>query len=132
MSAGSNMLPTRSMLAKPKGRRDRKPPSARANRSNSMNSQRAWLTLGILVAPALVAPVQAETIATFTRNPSNPILRGVRMGAEVAAGAHGAQIVHFIPRSEAPPEQIGLVDEVIRNKPDAIVFAPFDPKLMIP
>ncbi len=86
--------------------------------------------LTVLGAAALT-PARAETIATFTRNPSNPILRGVRIGGEIAATAAGAQIVHFIPRSEAPPEQIGLVDEVIRNKPDAIVFAPFDPKAMV-
>jgi ribose transport system substrate-binding protein len=80
---------------------------------------------------SVASPAAAETIATFTRNPSNPILRGVRVGAEVAAGALGAQITHYIPRSEAPPEQLGLVDEVIRNKPDAIVLAPYDAKAMI-
>jgi ribose transport system substrate-binding protein len=88
--------------------------------------------IAILAAVACAAPAAAETVATFTRNPSNPILRGVRIGGESAATAVGAQTVHFIPRSEAAAEQIGLVDEVIRNKPDAIVLAPFDPKAMIP
>jgi ribose transport system substrate-binding protein len=77
-------------------------------------------------------PAGAETLATFTRNPANPILRGVRVGGEIAARSLDAQVVHFIPRSEAAPEQLGLVDEVIRNKPDAIVLAPFDPKAMVP
>ena len=77
-------------------------------------------------------PAGAETVATFTRNPSNPILRGVRIGGEIAAKSLGAEIVHFIPRSEAPAEQLGLVEEVVRVKPDAIVFAPFDPKVMVP
>jgi ribose transport system substrate-binding protein len=86
----------------------------------------AVLTVGAPVAAG------AETVATFTRNPSNPILRGVRIGAEIAAASLGAQTVHFIPRSEAPPEQIGLIDEVVNNKPDAVVLAPFDPKLMVP
>jgi ribose transport system substrate-binding protein len=87
----------------------------------------------MLATIAAVAPAPAaETIATFTRNPSNPILRAVRIGAENAAAALGAQAVHFIPRSEAPSEQIGLVDDVIRNKPDAIVLAPFDAKAMVP
>jgi ribose transport system substrate-binding protein len=98
-----------------------------------MNYRVACLAAAVTVLnAAALAPACAETIATFTRNPSNPILRGVRIGGEIAATAAGAQIVHFIPRSEAPPEQIGLVDEVIRNKPDAIVFAPFDPKAMVP
>ena len=87
--------------------------------------------LVVLNVTALL-PAGAETVATFTRNPSNPILRGVRIGGEIAAKSLDAEIVHFIPRSEAPAEQLGLVDEVVRIKPDAIVFAPFDPKAMVP
>jgi ribose transport system substrate-binding protein len=81
---------------------------------------------------AQIGSAQGETIATFTRNPANPILRGVRIGGEIAATSLGAQIVHFIPRSEAASEQTGLIDEVINSKPDAVVLAPFDPKLMVP
>ena len=78
------------------------------------------------------ASAGAETIATFTRNPANPILRGVRIGSEISARAHKAQVMHFIPRSESPADQLGLIDEVVRNKPDAVVLAPFDPKEMLP
>jgi ribose transport system substrate-binding protein len=94
----------------------------------------AALVATIVVVLSVGAPVAAlaETIATFTRNPANPILRGVRIGAEIAATSLGAQTIHFIPRSEAPPEQIGLIDEVINNKPAAVVLAPFDPQLMVP
>ena len=87
---------------------------------------------GIMTVLNASESAQAETIATFTRNPSNPILRGVRIGSEVAAKSLAAQTVHFIPRSESPDEQLGLVEEVVRLKPDAIVFAPFDPKAMVP
>jgi ribose transport system substrate-binding protein len=92
-------------------------------------------SLGAAVALALLGtpapgPAAAETVATFTRNPSNPILRSVRIGAENAGAALGAQIVHYIPRSEAPPDQLGLIDEVIRNKPDALVLAPYDSRAM--
>ena len=94
---------------------------------------------GACIAAAIMAlnatatlPAGAETIATFTRNPANPILRGVRVGSEIAAKTPRRQIVHFIPRSEGPPEQLGLVEEVVRNKPDALVLAPFDPKAMVP
>jgi ribose transport system substrate-binding protein len=86
----------------------------------------------VFLSVASPASSDAETIATFTRNPANPILRGVRIGSEIAAKSLTAQVVHFIPRSEAPPEQLGLIDEVISNKPDAIVLAPFDPKAMMP
>jgi ribose transport system substrate-binding protein len=94
-------------------------------------TRRAFV-LGFAVLVSAGAPTSAETIATFTRNPSNPILRGVRVGSEIAAKALGFETVHFIPRSESPAEQLGLVDEVVRNKPDALVLAPFDPKAMIP
>src|SRR5207248_2082662 len=73
-----------------------------------------------------------ETIATFTRNPSNPILRGVRIGGETAARSLDAEVVHFIPRNETLAEQLGLVDELVRAKPDAVVLAPFDPQAMVP
>ena len=89
------------------------------------------VVMTILNLTALL-PAGAQTVATFTRNPSNPILRGVRIGSEIATKSLDAQVVHFIPRSESPPEQLGLVDEVIRNKPDAIVFAPSDPQAMVP
>jgi ribose transport system substrate-binding protein len=55
----------------------------------------------------------------------------VRIGSDIAARSLGAQTVHFIPRSETPAEQLGLVDEVLRNKPDAMVLAPFDPQAMV-
>ncbi len=96
-----------------------------------MKYRGACVAAAIAVLNAAAPAPAAETVATFTRNPSNPILRGVRIGGEIAATTLGAQVVHFIPRSEAPPEQLGLVDEVIRNKPDAIVLAPFDPKAMV-
>src|SRR5947209_2673881 len=93
----------------------------------------ACLAALVLVMTAyLIGSAAAETIATFTRNPSNPILRGVRVGSEAAGKSLGAEVVHFIPRSEAAAEQLGLIDEVIRSRPDAIVLAPFDPTAMLP
>ena len=55
----------------------------------------ARLTLVMLLAFHTNVVARAETIATFTRNPSNPILRGVRIGSEIAAKSAGAQIVHY-------------------------------------
>jgi ribose transport system substrate-binding protein len=105
--------------------------SAEKKTSNNYDSACFAVVLIVLNVTALL-PAGAETVATFTRNPSNPILRGVRIGSEIAATGLDAKVVHFIPRSESAPEQLGLVEEVIRNKPDAIVFAPFDPKAMMP
>ena len=98
-----------------------------------MQYRGAWFAaLVSLLNLAAPTAARAETVATFTRNPSNPILRGVRVGSEIAAKSLDALVVHFIPRSETPSDQLGLVDEVIRNKPDAIVLAPFDPSAMLP
>jgi ribose transport system substrate-binding protein len=93
----------------------------------------AWFAavISLLISAAPTA-ASAETVATFTRNPSNPILRGVRIGSEIAAKSLDALVVHFIPRSETPSDQLGLADEVIHDKPDAIVLAPFDPSAMLP
>jgi len=98
-----------------------------------MQYRSAWFAAVVsLLNSAAPTTASAETVATFTRNPSNPILRGVRIGSEIAAKSLDALVVHFIPRSETPSDQLGLVDEVIRNKPDAIVLAPFDPSAMLP
>src|SRR5215475_13775192 len=71
---------------------------------------------GLMLVLSIATTAGAETIATFTRNPANPILRGVRLGSEGAAKSLGAQTIHFIPRSEQASEQL----------------APFDPKAMVP
>ena len=97
-----------------------------------MMRRAACLTIVVFAALHANAPARAETIATFTRNPANPILRGVRIGSEIAARSAGSEIVHYIPRGESEAEQLGLIDEVIRNKPDAVVLAPFDPMAMVP
>jgi ribose transport system substrate-binding protein len=75
----------------------------------------------------------AETIATLTKGQSNPIVRGVRVGSETMAGKLGDKSLHFVPRTEnSVPEQLALVDEVLSNKPDALVFSPSDPKALLP
>src|SRR5262245_21377261 len=105
---------------------------SRRRMKRTMRFREAWFIAAIAALNgAATAPAAAETIATFTRNQSNPTLRGVRIGGEIAANALGARIAHYIPRSEAPPEQLGLIDEVIRNKPDAVVLAPYDPRAMV-
>ena len=75
----------------------------------------------------------AETIATLTKGQSNPIVRGVRVGSETMAGKLGDKSLHFVPRTEnSVPEQLSLVDEVLSNKPDALVFSPSDIKALLP
>jgi ribose transport system substrate-binding protein len=80
-----------------------------------------------------VGQAEAETIATLTKGQSNPIVRGVRVGSETMAGKLGDKSLHFVPRTEnSVPEQLSLVDEVLSNKPDALVFSPSDIKALLP
>ena len=60
-------------------------------------------------------------------------MRGVRVGSETMAAKLGDKSLHFVPRTEnSVPEQIALVDEVLSNKPEALVFSPSDPKALLP
>ncbi|HEY2230037.1 MAG TPA: sugar ABC transporter substrate-binding protein [Xanthobacteraceae bacterium] len=99
-----------------------------------MKYQAAGFAATITILNGLWAsPAGAETIATLTKGQSNPIVRGVRVGSEAMAGKLGDMSMHFVPRTEnSVPEQIGLADEVLRNKPDALVFSPSDPKALLP
>jgi ribose transport system substrate-binding protein len=68
---------------------------------------------------------QAETIAVFTKNQGSPIFAALRAGAAVAAKTLGVQVVHYIPSTpDSVAEQNKLVDDAIKDKPDAIVFVP--------
>jgi ribose transport system substrate-binding protein len=98
-----------------------------------MKYQAAGFAAVITILNGLWASAGAETIATLTKGQSNPIVRGVRVGSEAMAGKLGDMSMHFVPRTEnSVPEQIGLAEEVLRNKPDALVFSPSDPKALLP
>jgi len=98
-----------------------------------MRHHAAGLAAVIAVLSGLCGQAGAETVATLTKGQSNPIVRGVRVGSEAMASKLGVQSMHFIPRTEnSVPEQISLVDDVLSNKPDALVFSPSDPKALVP
>jgi ribose transport system substrate-binding protein len=65
-----------------------------------------------------------ETIAVFTKN-QGPIFTALRAGAAVAAKNLGVQLVNYVPSTpDSVAEQNKLVDDAIKDKPDAIVFVP--------
>jgi len=67
---------------------------------------------------------QGETIAVFTKN-QGPIFAALRVGAAVAAKNLGVQLVNYVPSTaDSVAEQNKLVDDAIKDKPDAIVFVP--------
>jgi ribose transport system substrate-binding protein len=73
------------------------------------------------------------TIAVFTKNSTNPAYEAFRMAADQIARTTGATIVHFVPKQpDNVDEQKAMVEQVIKDKPDAIIFIPVDDVAMIP
>jgi ribose transport system substrate-binding protein len=84
--------------------------------------------LGVALLLALCVGGQSrahgETIAVFTKN-QGPIFAALRAGAAVAAKNLGVQLVNYVPSTpDSVAEQNKLVDDAIKDKPDAIVFVP--------
>ena len=73
------------------------------------------------------------TIAVFTKNLTNPAYQAFRIAADRIAGATGVKIVHFVPKQpDNVDEQIAMVDQVLHDKPDAVIFIPVDDVAMVP
>jgi ribose transport system substrate-binding protein len=83
------------------------------------------VALALSVCGAKVA--DAQTIAVLTKNQNSPIFSALRAGAAVAARNLGVQVVNYVPSTaDSVAEQNKLVDDAIKDKPDAIVFVPVD------
>lgn len=67
-------------------------------------------------------------LAVFTKNRSNPAYGAARLGAERAAAALGAEVLHFVPDTpDHPGQQAALIDEALAQRPDAFVLSPVHP-----
>jgi ribose transport system substrate-binding protein len=83
----------------------------------------AVLALLLIDEPRAVA----QSIAVFTKNQNSPIFAALRAGAGVAAKNLGVQVTNYVPSTaDSVAEQNKLVDDAIKDKPDAIVFVPVD------
>ncbi|THD66217.1 MAG: sugar ABC transporter substrate-binding protein [Bradyrhizobium sp.] len=75
---------------------------------------------------------EQPTIAVFTKNLTNPAYEAFRIAADQVARSAGARIVHFVPRQpDNVAEQQAMVEQVLKDRPDAIVFIPVDDVAMI-
>jgi ribose transport system substrate-binding protein len=88
--------------------------------------------LGLALAMALLA-VRADaaestiTIAVFTKNTTNPAYSAFRLAADQIGQLTGAQIRHYVPKQpDNVDEQKAEVEEILKNRPDAVVFIPVD------
>jgi ribose transport system substrate-binding protein len=94
-------------------------------RENVMTRPAAGLALLLVLCASAPPGARAETIAVFTKNQGSPIFAALRAGAAVAAKTLGVQVVNYVPSTaDSVPEQNKLVDDAIKDKPDAIVFVP--------
>jgi ribose transport system substrate-binding protein len=93
-----------------------------------MNRQAAGFAAAMLATLAFGATTAAaETIAVFTKSQNSPIFTALRAGALAAAKNLGVQVVHYVPSTaDNVAEQVKLIDDAIKDKPDAIVLVPID------
>ena len=86
-----------------------------------------------LAAVALPRGANAESIAVFTKNTTNPFSKAIRTGADFSAKKLSVDVSHYVPTTaDNAGEQAKLVDDAIAKKPDLIVFDPVDIQKMVP
>ena len=72
------------------------------------------------------------TIAVFTKNSTNPAYEAFRIAADQIARAADARIVHYVPKKpDNVDEQKEMVEHVLKDRPDAVIFIPVDDVAMI-
>jgi ribose transport system substrate-binding protein len=72
------------------------------------------------------------TIAVFTKNLTNPAYEAFRIASDQIARSTGARIRHFVPKQpDNIDEQKAMVEQVLKDKPDAVIFIPVDDVAMI-
>jgi ribose transport system substrate-binding protein len=86
----------------------------------------------VLLASHAAAVEEKMTIAVFTKNATNPAYEAFRIGADQVARSVGARAVHFVPKQpDNVDEQKAMVEQVLRDKPDIVIFIPVDDVAMV-
>jgi ribose transport system substrate-binding protein len=90
-----------------------------------------YLMAAMLACSLAVFPAQTKaaemTIAVFTKNLTNPAYEAFRIAADQIARTAGARVVHYVPkRPDSVDEQKAMVEQVLKDRPDAIIFIPVD------
>jgi ribose transport system substrate-binding protein len=72
------------------------------------------------------------TIAVFTKNQTNPAYEAFRIAADQIARFSGAHVLHLVPKQpDNVDEQKAMVEQILKDKPDAVIFIPVDDVAMI-
>jgi ribose transport system substrate-binding protein len=93
-------------------------------------------TLGLsmtisLAGAGFVAAQQQLVIAVFTKNFTNPAYEAFRIGADKVAKAANARVIHYVPKKpDDIDEQTAEIEQVLKERPDIVIFTPVDDKAM--
>jgi ribose transport system substrate-binding protein len=75
----------------------------------------------------------ALTLAVFTKNRLNPAYSAARTAADRVAASAGGTARHYVPeKPDNIEQQKVLVEQAIRDRPDAVVFVPVHDTEMVP
>jgi ribose transport system substrate-binding protein len=87
--------------------------------------------LTVLLGNAMASD-DMPTIAVFTKNTTNPAYQAFRIAADQIGRSAGVKILHFVPKQpDNVDEQKAMVEQVLKDRPDAVVFIPVDDVAMI-
>src|SRR5882757_9320757 len=71
-------------------------------------------------------------IAVFTKNATNPAYEAFRIAADQVAHSVGARTTHFVPKKpDDVDEQKAMVEQVLKERPDVVIFIPVDDVAMV-
>lgn len=99
-----------------------------------MRVRMATLAAGSMVLFASLAHAADEsmTIAVFTKNSTNPAYEAFRIAADQIGHSAEARIVHYVPKKpDNVDEQKAMVEHVLKDRPDVVIFIPVDDVAMI-
>jgi ribose transport system substrate-binding protein len=101
-----------------------------------MEATMRWMMIAALACAMLsiasTALAADRTIAVFTKNMTNPAYEAFRIAADQVGRAAGIRIVHYVPKQpDNVEEQTAMVEQVLKDRPDAVVFIPVDDVAMI-
>src|SRR5260370_2259588 len=72
------------------------------------------------------------TSGVFTKNSTNPAYEAFRIAEDQIARSTGARVLHFVPKQpDNVDEQKAMVEQVLKDRPDAVIFIPVDDVAMV-
>ena len=86
----------------------------------------------LLFAGHVLAADKEMTIAVFTKNRTNPAYEAFRIASDQIARTAGVKVIHLVPNQpDNVDEQKAMVEQVLKDRPDVVIFIPVDDVAMI-